>query len=124
MNTKYLEFIAEVCHEANKLWCEKHLDFSQKDWEEAEQWQRDSAIKGVEFRIENPNAGLDSQHNAWIVEKVSDGWVYGEVKDADKKTHPCLVKYKDLPQFQKEKDRIFCAIVDAMMLVETLEAAL
>jgi hypothetical protein len=24
-----------------------------KDWDEAQQWQRDSAIKGVEFKLDN-----------------------------------------------------------------------
>jgi hypothetical protein len=29
-----------------------------------QQWQRDSAIKGVEFKLDNPDAGHDAQHNA------------------------------------------------------------
>lgn len=47
-------------------------------------------------------------------EKVNDGWVYGEVKDADKKTHPCIVPYNELPEFQKKKDHLFIAIVKAL----------
>jgi hypothetical protein len=43
--------IAQVCHEANRAWCEVNGDTSQKPWNEAEQWQRDSAIKGVEFAM-------------------------------------------------------------------------
>jgi hypothetical protein len=46
--------IAKVCHEANKAWCEANNDYSQKSWDEAEHWQRDSAIKGVEFALANP----------------------------------------------------------------------
>lgn len=106
--------IAIVCHEANKAWCETSGDNSQKHWEDAEQWQRDSAIKGVEFRIANPDAKEDSQHNAWMKDKVDSGWVYGEVKDADKKTHPCIVPFNKLPEFQQKKDKLFCAIVDAL----------
>lgn len=41
--------IAKTCHQANKAWCEANGDNSQKDWDEAEDWQRDSAIKGAEF---------------------------------------------------------------------------
>jgi hypothetical protein len=106
--------IAKVCHQANKAWCELNGDNSQKDWADAEQWQRDSAIKGVEFRLENPSAGKDSQHNAWMQDKVNSGWVYGEVKDAEKKTHPCIVPFEQLPEFQKKKDTLFCAVVDAL----------
>lgn len=106
--------IAVMCHEANKTWCELNGDNSQKSWDKAEQWQKDSAIKGVEFRINTANAGHDAQHNSWMAEKIADGWVYGEVKDAEKKTHPCIVPFEQLPIFQQKKDALFCAIVDAL----------
>ena len=106
--------IALVCHQANKAWCEANLDNSQKDWHDAENWQQQSAINGVEFRLKNPNAGHDAQHNAWLEEKVKDGWVYGEVKDAEVKMHPCIVSFEELPEFQKKKDALFCAIVDSL----------
>ena len=47
-------------------------------------------------------------------EKINDGWVYGEVKDAEKKTHPCIVPFEELPEFQQKKDALFCAIVDSL----------
>ena len=106
--------IAMVCHQANKGWCEAHEDFTQKNWDDAENWQRQSAIVGVEFRIANPDAGNDAQHNAWLADKNKEGWVYGEVKNAEAKTHPCMVSFEDLPEFQKKKDALFCAIVDSL----------
>lgn len=106
--------IAMACHQANKVWCEINGDASQKDWHQAEEWQRESAIKGVEFRLANPDAGKDTQHNAWMKDKVDAGWVYGEVKDAEAKTHPCIVPFEQLPEFQQKKDALFCAIVDAL----------
>jgi hypothetical protein len=107
--------IAKVCYQANKAWCEANGDNSQKDWDDAEQWQRDSAINGVKFKIDNPNAGEDAQHNAWMKEKVDAGWIYGETKDAEKKTHPCIVAFNKLPEFQQKKDALFCAIVEALL---------
>lgn len=106
--------IAIVCHEANKAWCSVNADESQKSWNEAEEWQRESAVNGVLFRMDNPNAGHDAQHNSWMEEKIKDGWVFGEVKDPEKKTHPCIVPFEQLPEFQKKKDALFCAIVDAL----------
>ena len=106
--------IARVCHQANKAWCEANSDFTQKSWEDAEDWQQNSAIAGVEFRLANPDAKEDAQHNAWMKDKTEDGWVYGEVKDAEKKTHPCIVPFNELPEFQQKKDKLFCAIVDAL----------
>lgn len=106
--------IAIVCHQANKKWCEANGDESQKDWKDAEDWQKESAISGVRFRLENPDAKKDAQHNAWMKEKIDQGWVYGIVKDAEKKTHPCIVPFEQLPVFQQKKDALFCAIVDAL----------
>jgi hypothetical protein len=111
---KKVFWIARCCHEANKAWCEANDDLSQKHWEQCEDWQAESAVKGVEFRLNHPEAGEDAQHNAWMADKVADGWVYGETKDATAKTHPCIVKFEDLPVFQQKKDKLFCAIVDAL----------
>lgn len=108
------ETIAPICHAANKAWCEANGDWTQNDWREAEQWQRESAVKGVQFKIDNPNAGEDAQHNAWMADKVNDGWAYGSKKDAEAKTHPCIVPFDQLPEFQQKKDKLFCAIVDAL----------
>ena len=110
----YVEAIAKVCHDANKSFCEANGDYSQKSWEEAAQWQRDSAIKGVEFRRQNPSAPHSAQHDAWMEDKLKDGWVFGETKDESAKTHPCLVPYDQLPLVQQKKDALFQAIVDAL----------
>ena len=114
MNEIRAMYIAKACHEANRVWCQANGDDSQKHWQEAEQWQRDSAIMGVRFRLSNPWAKEDAQHNSWMMDKAAGGWVYGEVKDADAKTHPCMVPFDELPEFQQKKDRLFCAIVDAL----------
>jgi hypothetical protein len=109
-----IETIARTCHQANKVWCEAHDDYSQKDWGVAEQWQKTSAFNGVKFRLENPDAPASAMHDSWSAEKLADGWVYGEVKDVEKKTHPCLVPFEELPSFQQKKDKLFSAIVDAL----------
>lgn len=113
-NIDYLAQIAMVCHQANKAFCENNGDLSQKNWEDAEEWQRQSAINGVAYRINNPLAGHDAQHNSWMREKIEQGWVFGEVKDVEAKTHPCIVSFDQLPKFQQQKDALFCAIVDSL----------
>lgn len=114
MNDNVFVFIAMVAHQANKAWCQVNGDNSQPDWDLAEDWQRESAINGVKFRIENPGAGHDAMHNNWMKEKVEDGWVFGEIKDPDAKTHPCIVPFEQLPVFQQKKDALFSSIVDAL----------
>ena len=104
--------IASVCHDANRAWCLMHGDQSQKLWDEAEQWQRDSAIKGVEFKLNNPDAKDDAQHNAWMADKVNDGWVYGEVKDAEAKIYtPVLCRLNSYQNFNRKKINYFALLL-------------
>lgn len=47
----------------------------------------------------------ENVHDVWAVGRLAEGWVYGELKDAEKKTTPLLVPYHDLPENEKEYDR-------------------
>lgn len=105
--------IAIVCHESNRAYCEILGDYTQTRWEFAPLWQRESAIKGVEFCLANPDAPASANHDSWLEEKRKDGWKYGAIKNAKAKEHPCFVKYEELPQSQKAKDYLFKAIVSA-----------
>lgn len=105
---------ARRCHEANRAICATFGHAAQKPWEEAEPWQRESAIKGVLFALANPDASPEQQHEAWAADKRANGWRYGETKDAEAKTHPCLVPYAELPADQRVKDGVFRAIVSTM----------
>lgn len=108
------EKIAVICHEANRAYCLAIGDSSQPHWEHAPDWQRASAVAGVEFRIKHPDATPESMHQSWMNQKVQDGWVHGLVKDPDKKEHPCMVPYSELPKEQRIKDHLFAAIFDAV----------
>jgi len=109
-----VEQIAKLCHEANKHFCRLIGNFTQHSWEESPEWQRQSAIKGVEFNLANPDAPASASHDSWLKEKQETGWKYGPVKDADKKEHPCFVPYEQLPLEQRTKDHLFKAVVAAM----------
>lgn len=106
--------IARVAHEINRAYCESLGDDSQVPWREAPQWQKDSAIEGVRMHLSNPQATPEDSHKRWLAKKEADGWVWGEVKDADAKTHPCMVPFDQLPQAQQSKDYIFRAVVHAL----------
>lgn len=98
----------------NKSYCEAIGDFSQVDWESAPQWQRDSALAGIKFHIENPNSKPSNSHESWYAQKEREGWKYGPVKDADKKEHPCMVPFEELAEKQKAKDFLFLGVTRAM----------
>lgn len=109
------EQIARVTHEANRAWCEFNGDFSQPSWDEAPEWQKDSARKGVRFHYENSGAGDSASHDEWMRVKLEEGWVFGPIKDPEAKTHPCIVPFEELPREQQFKDRLFRTIVHAMV---------
>ena len=109
-----LEYIARIAHEINRAYCQALGDTSQPAWENAPDWQRSSAINGVQFHIDNPQAGPDHSHNEWLKEKEAGGWKYGPVKNPETKEHPCFVPYEPLPVEQKAKDYLFRAVVHAL----------
>ena len=103
--------IARVAHQVNAAYCLALGDNSQLDWSAAPQWQVDSALAVVALHSNDPLAGPEASHVGWMKQKVDDGWVYGERKDPDKKTHPCIVPFSELPVEQQAKDYIFRAVV-------------
>lgn len=112
--------VAQVAHEINKAYCEAIGDNSQLPWDEAPAWQRSSAESGVQFHIDNPDAGPDASHNAWMKDKIDAGWKYGEVKDEGKKTHPCITVYENLPLEQRVKDYLFKQVVHSLNRINNL----
>lgn len=110
---EFIEAVAAICHEANRAYCASLGDFSQLPWRQAPIWQRGSCVDGVRFRLENPDVPPSASHDNWAREKVRTGWKYGPVKDAELKTHPCLVPFEKLPPEQQFKDVLFGLIVQA-----------
>lgn len=72
-------------------------------------------VNGLEFQslVQQINLTPDileklaeAAHQAYCDGKKRDGWRYGEKKDEEKKTHPWLVPYNDLPELAKEANRV------------------
>lgn len=109
-----VEEIARVCHEVNRAYCKSMGDMSQPQWNLAPEWQRASAIAGVETHLANPDITPEKSHEAWLAMKYADGWKYGSQKDPYRKEHPCMLPYAQLPAEQRAKDYLFKAVVDAL----------
>jgi len=44
-------------------------------------------------------------HDVWAAGRIAEGWRYGPERNDERKEHPCLVPYKELPEQEKEYDR-------------------
>lgn len=108
-----VEDIARVAHEANRA-----IQIVTGDpavsppWDDAPEWQRASALYGVEKALAGATA--EQLHESWCTFKRAGVWVHGPVKDEAFRRHPCLVPYTDLPEEQRKKDAVFAAIVAAL----------
>jgi hypothetical protein len=113
MEDKTVEACARAAHEVNRVYCIAIGDNSQPSWEDAPQWQKSSACKGVQVVYDG--GGPEQSHESWLKEKINTGWKHGPVKDPEKKEHPCMVAYSDLPEAQKKKDELFISTVLSML---------
>ena len=108
--------IAMITHQVNKAICECSGDTSQANWEDAPDWQKESAIDGIIKSANHTAAGKgqmnpEESHNSWLSYKLREGWKYGEVKNSETKEHPNLLPWKELPRDERLKDVIFGGIV-------------
>lgn len=110
--TEIIEACARAAHEVNRVYSATLGDVSHAPWDMAPEWVRESALKGVQVAF-NGATNAES-HGSWMAQKFAEGWVYGAVKDAEKKTHPCLVAYDKLSPELRAKDGLFQAVVRAM----------
>lgn len=106
--------IAMLCHSINAAYCQSLGDESQLAWEDTPDSHQQSLIAGVEMHLANPQATPEQSHESWYKQKEAEGWIYGEVKDLEKKEHPCFLPYDELPLEQKAKDYLFRATVHLM----------
>lgn len=105
--------IARVAHEVNRAYCEA-IGETQPLWEDAPNWQRSSACAGVEAHLADPSLTPEQSHQKWMDQKLKEGWVFGEKKDGNAKTHPCMVPYAQLSEQQRVKDYLFRGVVHAI----------
>ncbi len=98
-----IEEIAKVVHESIR----GASNDAALSWDDSSDEIRQSAIDGVQAVVNDPTITPAKSHENWMKFKASQGWTYGETKDEEVKTHPCMVPYEDLPQDERYKDELF-----------------
>lgn len=107
--------IARVVHEANRALQIEQANASisvSPSWDDLDEETRRSAVEGVQGVL-NGNTPAQS-HQGWVDFKLAHGWTLGPVKDTDRKQHPLLIPYDELPPEQRIKDHLFVAIVNVL----------
>lgn len=51
----------------------------------------------------------ENAHDNWAIKRIAEGWTYGPERDNNLKKHPDLVPYRNLPESEKEYDRVLAA---------------
>lgn len=76
----------------------------------------DAAITGVRLHLEHPGAGPEVAHEAWLLQKKLEGWVYGPTLDLTvcPPRHPGIRPFDELPGEVRAQYHVFCAVVRAM----------
>lgn len=81
-------------------------------WVEREAAFKKQMTKYVEGLRSHPLPTPEEAHDSWWRKYEDMGWVYGEVRDIEKKTHPDMVPFDELPKDEQDKDEIFLALVE------------
>ena len=48
----------------------------------------------------------ENAHENWATTRMAQGWTYGDSRDDTQKQHPCLIPYDQLPESEKDLDRV------------------
>ena len=113
---KYLMWtaIAQICHELNRSYCRTIGDPIPVAWGALPIELQKSIIHGVKAHGENPNLTPEESHQVWVCYRELQGWTWGK-RDEEKKTHPCMSSWGNLPETQRVKDRLFGAICKVLL---------
>lgn len=98
-------FVYRLAHETNN-----GLRFANGDKMLAWTKDRQDSLMGVfqdleEFQADNGRAmNAIEMHDLWRKNKAEQGYIYGEVQDDEKKTHPSLRDFHELSRIERLKD--------------------
>lgn len=116
--------ICKLVHEANSAFAQHqpgHQPETCVSWDQAQDWQIRSTkmmVAKVLLALLRPDQyplyGPHQIYEEWVKERLSSGWVYGDVTDRANKVHSDLVAYERLPWYTQAKDSMVLSIVAGM----------
>ena len=105
------EQIARITHEADRI-------IRASMGQVLSGWDRHEAGLKTEWRAKVGSLkGSDRitpqmRHDLWIQDMITAGWTQGTSVDSEKKTHPSICSYEDLPEQVHLLDDVFVILVE------------
>ena len=99
--------IAQECHAKNNELMMMNGEEQRGSWETLDRHTKFITLKSVIKALENPNLTAKEMHDEWMNNKIEDGWKFGDVKDAELKTHPLIIDFELMNDIDKMKDQNF-----------------
>ena len=90
-------------------------DLTVPPWRDVSTEMQTIVISGVSATLTDPDPA--ASHARWLARMREEGWTYGTEKNEETKTHPCVVSYADLPEWQRRKNDLFVSMVQELGLV-------
>jgi len=106
-----LRFYAHIVHCMNNEICKLNNEQT-IEWKDLPDYMLEG-LKGAVWSGRTPR----ESHEAWMQDRLANGWVLGPVKSIENKVSPCLVPYDKLPYSQKVKD---CLVTGMNEFLKTL----
>lgn len=105
--------IAREVHESLRAWCESNGKFYFPPWDDLDEVQQNLSIEVVNTCLSRPDKMTpEAMHDLWMEVKRKDGWTYGPEFDDAAKTHPSMVPFDDLPEYEKVKDQFVIDVTE------------
>lgn len=107
--SKIAPIVHELIRSFNKHGQKKGYDV-QPAWEDLDKKEQRRIIKAVALQIEKP-VNPRTSHARWMKAREKEGWSYGKKLDRANKKHTNFVDYRQLPDKEKIKDKLFGQVI-------------
>jgi len=117
MRNQKTERAAEVVQEVVKTFSHFAKIEEVPSYKDLDPISRESLINSVAFITDNNITENKPIHDIWLEKMLKMGWTYGKDFDLEKKTHPSLVPFSNLPPEERAVDKLFRSVLKSINLV-------
>jgi len=110
-----IEQIAKTIHYGLLQYCETlKMNISGEYWDECTHWYKKTLMWNVDQVITgSPSMSPERTHENWMTEQLVDGWKYAATYNEEKKEHPFMLPYRQLPDEGKGYVLLFLSMAKA-----------